>query len=118
MVRGYEMAKNDWMFEKRLNDHVWGLVKELGRCKPALVFCSSRAGTVETAQRMMREAAKEVQGRGLSSLIRDEMQQQRLKAVASQIPDAKLRDCLAVGVAFHHSGEQWGLQKRHCYFTS
>lgn len=39
IVRGYNPSKNDFLFERRLSDHVSGLVAEYSNGKPALVFC-------------------------------------------------------------------------------
>ena len=42
-VLGYDPAKNDWMFERRLNERLYEVVLNHFQSKPALVFCSSRA---------------------------------------------------------------------------
>lgn len=38
-VKGYNPSKNDFLFERRLNDHVYTIVKEYSKGRPALVFC-------------------------------------------------------------------------------
>lgn len=38
-VRGYSPAKNDFLFERRLTEHVYSIICEFGQGKPALVFC-------------------------------------------------------------------------------
>lgn len=39
IVRGYAPTKTDFLFERRLNDHILGVVMEHSQQKPALVFC-------------------------------------------------------------------------------
>jgi replicative superfamily II helicase len=38
-VRGYAQTSNDFLFERRLNDYLPGIVTEFSRGKPALIFC-------------------------------------------------------------------------------
>lgn len=38
-TQGYPPAKNDFLFERRLNEHVHGVVAENSKGRPALVFC-------------------------------------------------------------------------------
>lgn len=38
-VKGYAPSKNDFMFERRLNEYVLTIVKEYSKGRPALVFC-------------------------------------------------------------------------------
>lgn len=38
-VKGYAPAKNDFLFERRLNDHVFNVVSDFSKGRPALVFC-------------------------------------------------------------------------------
>lgn len=38
-VKGFVPSKNDFLFERRLNDHVYSIVREYSKGKPALVFC-------------------------------------------------------------------------------
>ena len=39
IVRGYPQSKNDFLFERRLNDHLAGVIAEHSKGKPTLVFC-------------------------------------------------------------------------------
>lgn len=39
VVRGYNPSKVDFLFERRLNEYVVGVVREFSGGKPALVFC-------------------------------------------------------------------------------
>lgn len=38
-LQGYSPAKNDFLFERRLSDYVFGVVAEYSKGRPALVFC-------------------------------------------------------------------------------
>lgn len=38
-VRGYASTKTDFLFERRLNDHILHVINEHSQEKPALVFC-------------------------------------------------------------------------------
>ena len=42
-VKGYAPSKNDFLFERRLNDHVYTITKEYSKGRPALVFCRYEA---------------------------------------------------------------------------
>ena len=39
IVRGYSPTKTDFLFERRLNDHVTDVVADFSKGRPALVFC-------------------------------------------------------------------------------
>lgn len=39
IVKGYAPTKNEFLFERRLNDHVFGIISEHSRGRPSLVFC-------------------------------------------------------------------------------
>jgi ATP-dependent DNA helicase HFM1/MER3 len=43
-VKGYAPSKNDFMFERRLNEYVFTIVKEYSKGRPALVFCRWATG--------------------------------------------------------------------------
>ena len=38
-VRGYAQTSNDYLFERRLNDYLPGIVAEFSKGKPTLIFC-------------------------------------------------------------------------------
>ena len=39
VVRGYPQSRNDFLFERRLNDHLAGVIAGHSKGKPTLVFC-------------------------------------------------------------------------------
>jgi ATP-dependent DNA helicase HFM1/MER3 len=39
VVRGYQASKNDFLFERRISDFLYGIIAEFSQGKPTLVFC-------------------------------------------------------------------------------
>ncbi len=39
IVKGFPMTKTDFLFERRLNDHLRGLIQQYSKGRPTLVFC-------------------------------------------------------------------------------
>ena len=39
VVKGYAPTKTDFLFERRLNDYIFGVIAEHSKGKPSLVFC-------------------------------------------------------------------------------
>ena len=50
LASGYDAAKNDFLFEKRLNDRLYEVVMNHFCSKPTLVFCNSRDGCMAAAK--------------------------------------------------------------------
>ncbi|KAI8467024.1 MAG: hypothetical protein J3K34DRAFT_47254 [Monoraphidium minutum] len=105
-VKGYPPSKNDFLFERRLNEHVFGVVAEHSKGRPALVFCSSRNSTTETAQAIAKEAQ---QRRGAGGggpggpFVRGGAQQQRLQQAVGATKNKTLQALLPWGVGFHNA---------------
>ena len=100
VVRGYQPTKTDFLFERRLNDHIASVLSEFSSGKPTLVFCSSRKGASDTALHLARGSG----GGGHASYVRNAQQAARLAAVAAGLRgNAALRECVLVGVGFHHA---------------
>ncbi|GAB4846725.1 hypothetical protein Ancab_025733 [Ancistrocladus abbreviatus] len=55
-VFGYPAAKNDFLFEKRLQNYIFDILMQYSRGKSALVFCSTRKGAQEASQRISQTA--------------------------------------------------------------
>ncbi|GAX85570.1 hypothetical protein CEUSTIGMA_g12985.t1 [Chlamydomonas eustigma] len=53
VVRSFRATKNDFMFEKLLSGYLPPIISEFSKGKPTLIFCSSRKGTLETAQHLV-----------------------------------------------------------------
>ena len=56
-VLGYKPAKNDYLFERRLNDRLMEVVTTHYDGKPALVFCGSRNGAADAAKELATKAS-------------------------------------------------------------
>ena len=39
IVKGFPMTKTDFLFERRLNDHLAGVIQQYSKGRPTLVFC-------------------------------------------------------------------------------
>ena len=39
LVKGFPMTKTDFLFERRLNDHLRGIILQYSKGRPTLVFC-------------------------------------------------------------------------------
>ncbi|KAG2449576.1 hypothetical protein HYH02_005109 [Chlamydomonas schloesseri] len=106
VVLGYVPSKNDFLFERRLDTYLAGVVAEHSGGKPTLVFCSSRKGTVDSALHLAKEAGPG----GRAPYVRDTAHAARLAAAARQVASNKqLQSCLLAGVGFHNAameGEQ------------
>ncbi|PRW56253.1 putative ATP-dependent DNA helicase HFM1 isoform A [Chlorella sorokiniana] len=103
VVRGYQPTKTDFLFERRLNDYIFEIVSEFSSGKPSLVFCSSRRGTSETAAALAKAAAQAAEGGRPSVFVRDPAQHARLVAAAARLGDTHLRECVQLGVGYHHA---------------
>jgi ATP-dependent DNA helicase HFM1/MER3 len=53
-VKGYAPAKNDFLFERRLNDHVFAIISAHSKGRPALVFC--RCARVSAVEKSCQQA--------------------------------------------------------------
>ncbi|KAL4457640.1 hypothetical protein ABPG75_012505 [Micractinium tetrahymenae] len=115
VVRGYNPTKSDFLFERRLNDHIFQVIADHSSGKPTLVFCSSRRGTTEAAASLAKTAggaaaatggAAARGGRGWrspSAYVRDAAQLQRLQQAAAGLRDKDLGKCVEQGVGYHHA---------------
>ncbi len=39
LVKGYVPSKNNFLFERRLNDYLFGIIQDHSKGRPTLVFC-------------------------------------------------------------------------------
>eukprot|EP00210_Caulerpa_lentillifera_P006131 g5858.t1 len=95
IVRGYNESKNDFLFERRLNEHLLPIIHELSKGRPT--FFSSRKGTTETSNQLIQQSIN-------SPFVRDLHHLERLRMCSKQAMNKQLQQCLLHGVAFHHAG--------------
>ncbi|CAI5470957.1 unnamed protein product [Closterium sp. Yama58-4] len=101
-VTGYAPAKNDFLFEKRLQYFLPEVIKQHNDGKPALVFCSTRKGAQDAAQHLATEFSKN--GPYNNPLVTNQQQCDRLQAASLSTQDKVLQSCIRHGVAFHNGG--------------
>nr|KAJ0212747.1 hypothetical protein LSAT_V11C400227260 [Lactuca sativa] len=94
-VFGYTPAKNDFLFEKA------NLLMQYSSGKSALVFCSTRKGAQEAAQRL----AQTVMTHGYSNpFIKSMDQQERLREASLSCGDKQMQSYILYGVGYHNGG--------------
>ncbi|KAJ4831496.1 hypothetical protein Tsubulata_004728 [Turnera subulata] len=109
-VFGYAPAKNDFLFEKRLQNYIFDILMQYSRGKSALVFCSTRKGAQEAAQKLSQSAMTF----GYSNpFVKDREQQERLREAALSCSDKQMqsyilygggRPYLMLAVGYHNGG--------------
>ncbi|KAK9002003.1 hypothetical protein V6N11_024696 [Hibiscus sabdariffa] len=92
---GYASAKNDFLFEKA------NILMQYSRGKSALVFCSTRKGAQEAAQRL----SQIVMTFGYSNpFIKSQEQQERLREASLSCSDKQMQSYILYGVGYHNGG--------------
>ncbi|PON84235.1 Cytochrome c oxidase subunit 5c [Trema orientale] len=100
-VFGYTPAKNDFLFEKRLQNYIYDILMQYSRGKSALVFCSTRKGAQEAAQRLSQSAM----AYGHSNpFVKDRDQQERLREASLSCSDKQMQSYILYGVGYHNGG--------------
>ncbi|KAJ4729267.1 DExH-box ATP-dependent RNA helicase [Melia azedarach] len=100
-VFGYAPAKNDFLFEKRLQNYIFDILMQFSRGKSALVFCSTRKGAQEAAQKLSQTAMTF----GYSNpFIKDPEQQERLREASLSCSDKQMQSYILYGVGYHNGG--------------
>ncbi|KAK6928372.1 Sec63 domain, partial [Dillenia turbinata] len=100
-VFGYTPAKNDFLFEKRLQNYIFDILMQYSRGKSALVFCSTRKGAQEAAQKL----SQTVMTFGYSNpFVKDKDQQERLREASLSCGDKQMQSYILYGVGYHNGG--------------
>nr|XP_004570604.2 probable ATP-dependent DNA helicase HFM1 isoform X1 [Maylandia zebra] len=96
VVLGFPCGPNqtEFKFDLALNYKIANIIQTYAEQKPALVFCSTRKGTQQSAAVLAKDAR----------FIMSIEHKQRLMKYANSILDSKLRDLVALGVGYHHAG--------------
>ncbi|KAG5534893.1 hypothetical protein RHGRI_022871 [Rhododendron griersonianum] len=100
-VFGYTPAKNDFLFEKRLQNYLFDLLMQYSRGKSALIFCSTRKGAQEAAQRLSQAAMTFGHS---NPFIKDREQQERLREASLSCSDKQMQSYILYGIGFHNGG--------------
>lgn len=96
-VRAYPPTNTDFLFEKKLDDHLPAVLAAYASGRPALVFCASRKGAEATARALASRGPARRAGMPAGAVA-------ALDAAAARVADRGLADALQGGVAFHHAG--------------
>ncbi|CAA7397582.1 unnamed protein product [Spirodela intermedia] len=100
-VLGYAQARNDFLFESRLQTFIFDILMQHSAGKSALIFCSTRRGAQEAAQGLSRTAM----GLGCSNpFIKSNQQRERLKEASLSCSDKQMQSCIPYGVGYHNGG--------------
>ncbi|KAK2361463.1 DExH-box ATP-dependent RNA helicase DExH12 [Trifolium repens] len=100
-VFGYAPAKNDFLFEKRLQNYIFDILMQYSKGKSALIFCSTRKGAQEAAQRL----AQIVMNFGQSNpFIKSREQQDQLREASLSLSDKQMQSYILYGVGYHNGG--------------
>ncbi|OIV97201.1 hypothetical protein TanjilG_28952 [Lupinus angustifolius] len=100
-VFGYAPAKNDFLFEKRLQNYIFDILMQFSRGKSALIFCSTRKGAQEAAQRLCQIVMTFGQS---NPFIKSREQQDRLREASLSCSDKQMQSYILYGVAYHNGG--------------
>ncbi|KAL6573750.1 Sec63 [Orobanche hederae] len=100
-VFGYTPAKNDFLFEKRLQNYIFDLLMQFSGGKSALIFCSTRKGAQEAAQRLSHIAMNFGHS---SPFIKSREQQERLREASLLCGDKQMQSYILYGVGYHNGG--------------
>eukprot|EP00256_Glycine_max_P067259 XP_025981854.1 DExH-box ATP-dependent RNA helicase DExH17 [Glycine max] len=100
-VFGYAPAKNDFLFEKRLQNYIFDILMQYSRGKSALVFCSTRKGAQEAAQRLSQIVMTFGQS---NPFIKNREQQDRLREASLSCSDKQMQSYILYGVGYHNGG--------------
>lgn len=99
-VLGYSAAKNDYMFERRLDEHVFSAVVSNYNRRPALVFVTSRKGASDCAAKLVAQAGTPGGSRQHPFVFSPE-QLGRLQAASGRAKNRALQQVMLCGVGFH-----------------
>ncbi|KAH6771509.1 DNA helicase ROCK-N-ROLLERS [Perilla frutescens var. hirtella] len=100
-VFGYTPAKNDFLFEKRLQNYIFDLLMQFSGGKSALIFCSTRKGAQEAAQRLSQIAMTFGHS---NPFIKSREQQERLREASLSCSDKQMQSYIIYGVGYHNGG--------------
>ncbi|XP_077415257.1 putative ATP-dependent DNA helicase HFM1 [Vanacampus margaritifer] len=96
VVLGFPCSPNqtEFKFDLSLNYKMANIIRTYSDQKPALVFCSTRKGTQQSAAVLAKD----------TRFVMTTEHKQRLMKYAQSILDSKLKDLVTLGVGYHHAG--------------
>ncbi|KAH7306285.1 hypothetical protein KP509_22G005100 [Ceratopteris richardii] len=100
-VIGYAPAKNDFLFERKLQNFVFDILMQHSKGKSALVFCSTRKGAQEAALTLAETASK---FGSRNPFLKSYEQYERLQVAAISTNDKNMQVCIKNAVGYHNGG--------------
>lgn len=97
-VRSFRDGNNDFLFNKNLKGHVFGVIQEFYRGKQTLVFFGSRDNALQTAKELVSMSQKH------RNLYLNPNCAHVLAEASRRSKNKCLAECIKAGVAFHHAG--------------
>ncbi|XP_062834078.1 probable ATP-dependent DNA helicase HFM1 isoform X2 [Anolis carolinensis] len=96
VVLGFPCSSNqtEFKFDLTLNYKVASVIQAYSEQKPTLVFCATRKGVQQAASVLAKDA----------KFIMNVEQLERLQKCAKLVKEARLRELLICGIAYHHAG--------------
>ncbi|CAN1322010.1 DExH-box ATP-dependent RNA helicase DExH17 [Linum perenne] len=95
---GLRMSSEEF---ERLQNYIFDILMQFSRGKSALVFCSTRKGAQETAQKL----SQTVMSFGYSNpFIKDHEQQERLREASMSCSDRQMQSYILYGIGYHNGG--------------
>ena len=92
---GYDPAKNDFLFERKLTDRLYDVVLQHFDNKPTLVFCNSRDGAMQAAKELAQRASSTSSAAaGLTAFVTSHDQRQRLLEASQRAVNNQLRQTI------------------------
>jgi superfamily II RNA helicase len=112
IVLGYNMAKNEFIFEKNLNFRLAEVIAKYSDNKPSLVFCQTQKGTINAAMQLMEDYAKlnsfsvnmninNINDNNISNIKENKNQ---LNIISAKVKDPVLKNLIKNGISFHNAG--------------
>lgn len=105
LVLGYNMAKNEFLFEKNLNYKLAELISRYSDDRPSLIFCQTQKGTVNAGLQLLEDMNKLY----LNPLNAET--KTNLNSIAGLVKDKQLSNLIRNGIAFHNAS--LSLEDRH-----
>nr|XP_024376302.1 DExH-box ATP-dependent RNA helicase DExH17-like isoform X8 [Physcomitrium patens] len=100
-VLGYQPAKNDFLFERRLQQYLLDILLHHSEGKPSLVFCSTRKGAQDTAVALSQSVS---QHGNHNPFVKNLEHFKRLQLAAQRTNDVHMQQCIRSGVGYHNGG--------------
>nr|XP_060627567.1 probable ATP-dependent DNA helicase HFM1 [Anolis sagrei ordinatus] len=96
VVLGFPCSSNqtEFKFDLTLNYKVASVIQTYSEQRPTLVFCATRKGVQQAASVLAKDA----------KFIMNVEQLERLKKCTKLVKEARLRELLICGIAYHHAG--------------